>query len=576
MLHRIRNVSTQTKVTLLIAAAILLFFLVTLQCLSLIKAQWEQQVLITAQKNIELISGEWTQLASNIQAEASRLANDENVTTYLRTPKGVLSNELLSASVSSRLFDSAMNLDYAKSLCIIKSHDEYVFRNLYRYYFSDAFIKQLLKSSISEGFQICQNLNGQPFLLYAELLPVPVAAGQTGYLLLYLDLTVLETLFAPLNEEYSGYALVGADSGILYHRRMDNIDTGLQVLNTQRDIFQTEDSDHVVWMDNGVLIAHRFQQGKWIILQNINRSRLFAEINRTIILLIILFAALCFLLFFSLQHVFALYYRRVERLRATMAAVKGGALNIRHPDDGTDELAQIGRHFNDMLRQIQDLVVNISLKESSLREAQLNALRRQINPHFLYNTLETIRMLAVMHDDPEIKEITQDLSDILRYSLDESDRDSCLVGAELLMLQRYVRIQQARFPGRFTYSFEIDESVCSMRMYKFLLQPLVENAFKHGINATLKVSRLLVQGAFKNGLLTFTVFNTGAPMAPDTLSMLNDYSRSGNPAAQSSMSGIGLRNVIDRIRLYFGENGRVLIESDEKSGTSVTIQFPPL
>ena len=357
---------------------------------------------------------------------------------------------------------------------------------------------------------------------------------------------------------------------------MDNIDTGLQVLNTQRDIFQTEDSDHVVWMDNGVLIAHRFQQGKWIILQNINRSRLFAEINRTIILMIILFAALCFLLFFSLQHVFALYYRRVERLRATMAAVKGGALNIRHPDDGTDELAQIGRHFNDMLRQIQDLVVNISLKESSLREAQLNALRRQINPHFLYNTLETIRMLAVMHDDPEIKEITQDLSDILRYSLDESDRDSCLVGAELLMLQRYVRIQQARFPGRFTYSFEIDESVCSMRMYKFLLQPLVENAFKHGINATLKVSRLLVQGAFKNGLLSFTVFNTGAPMAPDTLSMLNDYSRSGNPAAQSSMSGIGLRNVIDRIRLYFGENGRVLIESDEKSGTSVTIQFPPL
>ena len=117
-------------------------------------SHWENQVLITAQKNIELISNEWTQLASGIQAEANRLCNDANITAYLSAPEGVLSDELLTAGVSSRLFDSAMSLDYANSLCVIKSRDEYVYRNLYRYYFSDAFVQQFLDQGPTPGFQI--------------------------------------------------------------------------------------------------------------------------------------------------------------------------------------------------------------------------------------------------------------------------------------------------------------------------------------------------------------------------------------------------------------------------------------
>ena len=165
---------------------------------------------------------------------------------------------------------------------------------------------------------------------------------------------------------------------------------------------------------------------------------------------------------------------------------------------------------------------------------------------------------------------------MLRYSLDESDRDTCLVGEELTMLQQYVRIQQARFPDRFTYAFEIEEPVRSMRMYKFLLQPLLENAFQHGIGTTLNVSHLLVRGKFEKGRLSFTVSNTGAPMPAETLDALRRYIHCGKPRDSSVRTGIGLHNVIDRIHLYFGDAGSIIIDSNMETGTSVTIQFPPL
>jgi two-component system sensor histidine kinase YesM len=185
-------------------------------------------------------------------------------------------------------------------------------------------------------------------------------------------------------------------------------------------------------------------------------------------------------------------------------------------------------------------------------------------------------MIAVQHDDKDIKEISQNLSEILRYSLDEKSNLSTYVGEELTYLQRYVDIQKVRFPNRFSYTFDIDEKILSMRTYKFLLQPLLENAFKHGISRTLKSSHLLVKGRFENNLLVFTVADTGIGMDSETLEDIRKFICQNNRTSQNVMTGIGLKNVINRIRLYFGDDGQFFIESSPQQGTSITIKIPPI
>jgi sensor histidine kinase YesM len=571
----LNDCSMQEKFTFIVAIIIILLFLITLFGLDWVKSLWEKQILIAHQKDIQLVAKEWTQILFDIQKEASRLASDPNITAYLRSEPYEYSNNILSSAISKQLFFTALNLEYTKSLCIIKSEEEYIVRNLYRYYFSDIFVHAFLNTRLPytrPTFEYFIDMNNTPFLLFIQPTYSSANHNNIGYLLLHVDILGISKVFYQYDKDYSNYLLLDRSKKIIYTSYSNKI---------SEDLYNIEYTNHsenpkIINSDNNIIVVYSIQNGEWTVVQIISRVKLFSDVYKVKKTLIFMFSSICIIFYFILRKIFSSYTMRINRLNNIMSTVMQGNINNRYISQNKDEIGQLGQHFNEMLDQLQELVINVSLKETHLREAQLQALRHQISPHFLYNTLETIRMIAVQHDDKDIKEISQNLSEILRYSLDEKSNLSTYVGEELTYLQRYVDIQKVRFPNRFSYTFDIDEKILSMRTYKFLLQPLLENAFKHGISRTLKSSHLLVKGRFENNLLVFTVADTGIGMDSETLEDIRKFICQNNRTSQNVMTGIGLKNVINRIRLYFGDDGQFFIESSPQQGTSITIKIPPI
>lgn len=566
----------QKRVTGVIAVTILIiesFFLVGLQW---IKSQWEDQVLSTTEKNLDIVTHDWSQLVDSVHNEARQLLDDSNVTAYLHSPDTILDREL-SEKVSEKLFDFAIELNAAKSLCIIKSSDEYVIRNTYRYYFTDAFVKEFLKDSAKYQKPAFCTLNesiNPDFLLYAEPIRLSSSRPQkTGYLLLYIDKAELDSIFATLSDDYNSFALFDSSNQIIYSGGAGN-DITDALKNPLIDFSDSFSKPYE--MENMLLLYKKFQLNQWAVAATINKTVLFSGVDRTILLLTVGTGIIVIFAFWVILHTFSDFYKRIEALNATSNRIKNGNINERFLIDGNDEIAIIGSHFNETLDEIEALLEKDALKEIKLKDAQLSVLRHQINPHFLYNTLDTIRMLAVQHDDLQIKEIVEDLSFIFRYSLDDRDSDTSTVRKEIESMKRYVRIQDARFPGSFTYLFRIDESMLDMRIYKFLLEPIIENAFIHGITATNRTSRLSITGTMDSGNLCFSISNTGAPMDADTLMTLKEYAKYSKEKNHRKVpSGIGFRNVIDRMHIYFGENSNIDISSTNEE-TRITLRFPAL
>lgn len=565
----------QKRITWIVAVTVLIIEVSFITGLQWVKSQWEEQVLSTTEKSIDIVAHDWSQLADDVHNEAKQLLSDTNVSAYLHSPDKQLS-EGLHEKVSEKLFDFAINLNCAKSICIIKDTNEYVIRNTYRYYFTDDFVESFLQNCEKyekPTFCVMSDKINPYFLLYVEPIYLSTSKNKNGYLLLYIDKSELDSIFATLNDNYNGFALFDSDNNIIFSSDI-NEDT-IEALSAQTMNLDGSFSKPIKY-GSMLLLYKKFQFNQWAVVATVNKDVLFSGVDRTILLLMIGTGIVVIIALWVILLSFGDYYKRIEALNATSIRIQNGNIKERFLIDGNDEISGIGSHFNKTLDEVEMLMEKDALKEIKLKDAQLSVLRHQINPHFLYNTLDTIRMLAVQHDDLQIKGIAEDLSDIFRYSLDDRDSDTSTVRKEIESIRRYVRIQDARFHGYFTYSFNIDESILNMKMYKFLLEPIVENAFIHGITATSKTSELHIVGWFENGKLCFSISNTGAPMDEDTLNTLKEYAKySKDKIYKKVPSGIGFRNVIDRMHIYFGEESEIDIQSSDEE-TKITIRFPAL
>ena len=194
-----------------------------------------------------------------------------------------------------------------------------------------------------------------------------------------------------------------------------------------------------------------------------------------------------------------------------------------------------------------------------LLEAELRALRAQINPHFLFNSLNTIA--ALVHQDPTVAEaMTLRLARIFRHVLMKTDRPFSSVGEEMQFLRAYLDIEQIRFGERLKVEFQLAESVRDRAVPSLILQPLVENAIKHGLAPKLGVCRLSIEGRAENGQIVLRVQDDGVGSAP--------------VAAQKSHTGVGLRNVRERLKALYGERAHLSFESAPRLGSCASVYLP--
>lgn len=235
-----------------------------------------------------------------------------------------------------------------------------------------------------------------------------------------------------------------------------------------------------------------------------------------------------------------------------------------------DEVGQMIHSYNSMARRINDNIIKMYIYRLNQKQTELKMLQFQINPHFLYNALNTISAIARLEDVEYIPEIASSLSDMFRYNI--SDRDIVTIREELEQTEHYMSIQKIRFPQRFETHYEVEEGLGECRVLKFVLQPIVENAYKYGFSRkrARDVLRIRVYRAGDEDVM-MTVEDDGIGMEPEKVQSLNEAFSSGEFSGSSH--GIGLQNVNARLKTYYGDSYGIYVESEKDSYTRVCLKI---
>ena len=266
----------------------------------------------------------------------------------------------------------------------------------------------------------------------------------------------------------------------------------------------------------------------------------------------------------------------IMQLEGSVHRLTGGDLRARVPDMEVEELSELATQINVMANRLESLIERSRLEQENLAKSELRLLQAQINPHFLYNTLDAIIWQAQSGKSEEVIHLTRALSDFFRISL-SSGADWIPLEKEALHLSGYLSIQKTRYRDILNYEIDIPEALMGGYIVKMLLQPLVENALYHGIKSKRGGGMIRVSARSEGDRVRFTVADTGKGMAPEELDRVVAAMRSA-PAALTSLAPVeggsfGLRNVDMRIRLYYRQPKGLEIESGP-TGTVVSFCVP--
>lgn len=236
---------------------------------------------------------------------------------------------------------------------------------------------------------------------------------------------------------------------------------------------------------------------------------------------------------------------------------------------GSQEIRHLGFSIQRSYEQIDVLMKKILLEQNERRKSELDALQSQINPHFLYNTLESITWMVEGERNEEAVFMISQLAKLFRISLSKG-RTVIRIADELQHAKSYMNIQQVRYKNTFTVTFDVEESILSCCTVKLILQPILENAINYGVSSMDDCGIIQVTGRYENGLIILSVIDNGIGMSREQAELLlTDSNR-----VQKRGSGVGLVNVNNRIQLLFGKEYGIKVESEPDEGTTVSVIIP--
>ena len=393
-----------------------------------------------------------------------------------------------------------------------------------------------------------------------------------GVLLIDIAYGSLQQLLDNVAMGNEGYLyLANSDGELIYHPKIQLIDAGLAQENTQtiqkfqdgneQETFQGKKRDVVVksvgytgWKLVGVTPEQGFSL-------NHLKTRLF---------MVFVAAFFLFLLALINSYISSRITAPIQELEKSVNALEEGALDTEVYIGGSYEIQHLGRSIGDMAKRIQTLMEDIVAEHESKRKSEFDTLQSQINPHFLYNTLDIIVWMVENEQKQEAVKVVTALARFFRISLSRG-KSIIRVSDELEHVRNYLMIQHMRFKNKFTYQIQADDDVLEMASLKLMLQPLVENAIYHGMEFMDGDGEILIRASKKGDELLFSIEDNGLGMCPEQVErLLTDTSHV--PSRRGS--GIGVRNVNERIRLYFGEDYGLEIDSEPDEGTRIYIHLP--
>ena len=237
-----------------------------------------------------------------------------------------------------------------------------------------------------------------------------------------------------------------------------------------------------------------------------------------------------------------------------------------HPVGGTREVQELSASFSHMVVRIQQLMVTVRQEEINLRKTELKALQAQINPHFLYNTLDSIAWMCEQGQNADAVQMVHALARLFRISISKG-HELIPIAKEIEHAESYLQIQKYRYKNRFSYDFQVDPSCLDYLCNKITLQPIIENAINHGLDLLVEEGHIQVEVKPDGDDIVFRVIDDGVGMSPEQVQAIMNQKPKDH-------TGIGIRNVNDRLKIYFGKQYGLRIESVPDEGTCVEIRMP--
>ncbi len=290
------------------------------------------------------------------------------------------------------------------------------------------------------------------------------------------------------------------------------------------------------------------------------------EVQNSFLLLstvIILFASL--LIMYTVRKI----VHSISTVIQGMNQIKAGNLEVNVPVESEDEIGQIAYHFNTMTQEVKELIAEVKEATNKQKNAEIKALEAQINPHFLYNTLDSINWKAIEKGEYEISNMLRNLGVILRYSINKSNQLVTIQEMED-WLNKYISLQQVRFNEAFTYKISVENELRGQRVYKLLLQPFIENVIIHAFDGMEQGGYLSVDIIRDGQSICIIIEDNGRGMPEDSVRMYNNR----ESAIKEDGEHIGIHNVFARLHMYYGEAAAWNIKSMRNLGTVVTLRLP--
>ena len=355
-----------------------------------------------------------------------------------------------------------------------------------------------------------------------------------------------------------------------------------RLIKESRNMTESGKKDQIVKVHGKfcVISVEKNEDTGWYLMQYMPVSKLAERIlSNTSVLLLVLIGVI----FITVTGSYVLaknVSRPVKELSQFMGRVadvpeeeKEIALFSKRDTESTEEILQMIDSYNAMAKRINDNIIKDYIYKLNQKQAELKMLQFQINPHFLYNALNTISSIAQLQDVEYIPEIASGLSDMFRYNID--GREIVTLREEITQTENYMGIQKIRFPERFLVEICVDEELMDCKVLKFILQPIVENSYKYGFAEKRKKNVLCIRGyREKEDDIIIIIEDNGAGIEAEKVSKINE-ALAGDKGFEAS-AGIGLRNVNARIKNYYGEDCGIWLESDCGKFTRVYLKIREL
>ncbi len=323
-----------------------------------------------------------------------------------------------------------------------------------------------------------------------------------------------------------------------------------------------------VQKENMLITYYKLDNTNWFLATFVPSSNLLKEI-KTVRIQIIFSILISFFVFSILTIIFLnKFLSPLKEVRRVMKDFQNGNFNVRLNISGNDEIALLGSSFNQMSSKVQDLMNQVYIVQIKQKEAELNALQEQINPHFLYNTLDTIYWMSRMEKAMKTSLLIQSLSKLFRLSLNHG-YEYTTVKNEVEHLKNYILIQEMRYDGIIQFSIDVDEDILNCKVIKLILQPLVENAIYHGIEPRGDNGLINIKIFTEQNILIYEVHDNGIGTDDKQIQEVLEM-----PYQKKSNLGFALKNVNDRIKLHFGEEFGITFTSSPETGTTVVVRQP--